>query len=105
MHLRVAMLAVPACGIGLAWLLVPSSTPDAAAVQIAYEREAAAGDKRHDKGLRVIAADCSVDKLKQYVCWIKFVSLNENNQRLYFDAISLARENGEWRLKSGLCRS
>jgi len=105
MLLKTAALVLPLCGMGLAWQLAAPAAPDAAAVQNAYQREAASGDKRHDQGLHVREAKCSPDASNRYVCWITFVSDADANQRLYFDAVSLARENGRWTLKSGLCRS
>ncbi len=105
MHWKWVTLAAPVCGLGLVGLLRADPVPDVVALQTAYERQAAAGDKRHDNDLRVLAADCIAEPSKTFLCWIKFVSRNDASQRLFFDAVTVSRGNGAWELKSGLCKS
>lgn len=111
MRVKVGLLAAMPCCLGIAWLLMsagtllPAEPLSVDTLQSAYEREASTGDKRHDKGLKLISADCVADQTKAFLCWVKFVSADDSNQRLYFDAVTMARENGQWTLKSGLCKS
>ena len=72
--LKLAVVAVAALSIGVAWLGMQPTAPDLSTIQSAYEREAQAGDQRHDKGLRIVTSDCVADQTGAYLCWIKFVS-------------------------------
>lgn len=80
------------------------TTPNVAVIQSAYEREAANGSALHDKGLQVLEASCDPPKEGVYLCQITFMSSADPNQRLYYDVIAVAQNNGEWHLESGLCK-
>jgi hypothetical protein len=83
-----------------------SAVPDVATIQTAYEREAAAGSKLHDKDLKVLQAKCHDDSNKDaFLCEVMFTSTADTNERLYFDIIGVARNSdGSWELKNGLCK-
>jgi len=78
--------------------------PDAAVIQTAYDREAAAGSKLHDKDLQVLESKCHDDRTSRYLCEVTFVSRVDPSQRLYFDIVAVARQRDGWVLESGLCR-
>ena len=78
--------------------------PDMAVIQTAYEREASAGSKLHDKDLRVLTAKCHDEGKGPFLCEVMFVSNSDPNQRLYFDIVAVARTSDGWELKSGLCK-
>jgi hypothetical protein len=84
------------CGAG--------ATPSMAIIQSAYEREASNGSTLHDKGLKVIKADCDDPAGGQFLCQVTFLSIDDPNQRLYFDIVAVARSDRGWELKSGLCK-
>lgn len=85
--------------------LACTPVPDVAAVQAAYQREASGGSKLHDNGLQVLEVKCHDGQKDQFLCEVTFVSLDDENQRLYFDIVSVKRlENKGWELKSGLCK-
>ena len=93
---------------GLKWLcalvaISCSSTPDIAAIQTAYEREASANSALHDQGLQVQEATCHPDGTGTFLCEVTFISKGDP-ERPYFDIITLARAGGDWELKSGLCK-
>jgi hypothetical protein len=81
-----------------------NAAPDLTTIQTAYEREAAAGSKLHDKDLKVLQAKCHDDSKASYLCEVMFTSTTDTNERLYFDIIAVARKGGGWELKSGLCK-
>jgi hypothetical protein len=81
-----------------------SSAPDMATIQTAYEREASAGSKLHDKDLRVLKAKCHDGDGGPFLCEVMFISNSDPNQRLYFDIVAVARTSDGWELKSGLCK-
>jgi hypothetical protein len=89
-----------ACSL-VGWLC--SAAPDAAIIQAAYEREAAAGSSLHDSGLRVLNAKCHGGD-SGYLCEVTFAASNDPNGRLYFDIVAVARRNDDWTLTSGLCK-
>jgi hypothetical protein len=75
--------------------------------QTAYEREAAAGSKLHDKDLQVLAAKCHDDSGGTFLCEVTFISNqdpNKGDERLYFEVVAVARTADGWELKSGLCK-
>jgi hypothetical protein len=79
--------------------------PDTAILQKAYEMEATAPASTHDKGLRIVTADCRREgEGLRHTCYVTFMSKGDAQQRLYFDAISVDRDGESWRLRSGLCR-
>jgi hypothetical protein len=85
-----------------------NSAPDIAAIQTAYEREAAAGSALHDKGLQVLQAQChddgtNNDGANKYICEITFISKGDP-ERPYFDVVNVARAGEGWELKGGLCK-
>jgi hypothetical protein len=80
-----------------------NSTPDIAAIQTAYEREASAGSTLHDKGLQVLQAKCHDDGTGKFICELTFISKGDP-ERPYFDIVSVARAGERWELKSGLCK-
>jgi hypothetical protein len=93
---------------GVKWLcalvaMSCSSTPDIAAIQTAYEREASAGSVLHDLGLQVLEANCHDNGTGTFLCEVTFISKGDP-ERPYFDIITLARTGGGWELKSGLCK-
>ena len=81
-----------------------NSFPDLAVIQTAYEREASAGSKLHDKDLKVLTAKCHDESGGPFLCEVMFVSNSDSNQRLYFDIVAVARTADGWELKSGLCK-
>lgn len=81
-----------------------ASPPDASVIQEAYEHEASSGSRLHDKGLRVIKADCDDLAHGQYLCQVTYLSKDDPDERLYFDVIAVARAEQGWALKSGLCK-
>jgi hypothetical protein len=106
-----------------------NAEPDLAAIQTAYEREAAAGSALHDKGLQVLKAQChrndSTDNKgtdnkgannngstkngtannggAEFLCEITFIS-KADPERPYFDVIDVSRAGEGWELKGGLCK-
>ena len=86
--------------------LACSSVLNVAVIQTAYEREAAAGSKLHDKDLQVLTAKCH-DSAGPFLCEVTFISNkdpNKGDERLYFDVVAVARTADGWELKSGLCK-
>ena len=81
-----------------------ATTPNVSIIQSAYEREASIGSPLHDKGLKVIEANCDDSKAGRYLCQVTFMSSSDPEQRLYFDVIAVARSEQGWELKSGLCK-
>jgi hypothetical protein len=81
-----------------------TSTPDVAVIQAAYEREAANGSKLHDRGLRVLEANCERSTAGSFLCQVTFLSNDDPDQRLYFDVVAVARIDKGWELRSGLCK-
>jgi hypothetical protein len=82
-----------------------ASTPDAAIIQAAYEREAPSSGVRHDKGLNIVDAACDHgDENGRFLCQVSFVSEDDPDKRLYFDIVSAAHIDGGWTLTSGLCK-
>src|SRR5262245_6974180 len=84
--------------------LLCGSVPDMAVIQTAYEREASAGSKLHDKDLKLLQARCRDRVDERFLCEVVFVSNSDPNQRLYFDIVAVTRSNDGWELKSGLCK-
>jgi hypothetical protein len=78
--------------------------PDVATIQTAYEREASAGSKLHDKDLKVLQTKCHDDGKNEFLCEVTFTSTTDATQRLYFDIVAVARNGSAWNLKSGLCK-
>lgn len=78
--------------------------PDVGVIQIAYEHEASAGSRLHDAGLQVLQAKCHDDGEDKFLCEVTFISKGDPSQRLYFDIVAVARVDGRWELKSGLCK-
>src|SRR5689334_8520435 len=81
-----------------------STVPDNSVIQSAYEREASAGSKLHDKDLQVLTTKCHDDGSDKFLCEVMFVSRDDPNERLYFDIVAVARQGEGWELKSGLCK-
>jgi hypothetical protein len=78
--------------------------PTAATIQAAYEREATPANGRHDKGLRVIEAKCDDGAGGSFLCQVTFLSVDDPEERLYFDVVAVARAGRDWELRSGLCK-
>src|SRR5262245_18428532 len=78
--------------------------PDSAAIQTAYDREAAAGSTLHDKDLQVLNAKCHDEGSGPFLCEVTFISARDPNERLYFDIVAVNRTAEGWELKSGLCK-
>jgi hypothetical protein len=81
-----------------------ASTPSVALIQSAYEHEASNGSKLHDRGLRVLEANCESGAAGGFLCQVTFLSKDDPGQRLYFDVVAVARTDTGWELKSGLCK-
>ena len=81
-----------------------ASLPDASVIQTAYEREASAGSKLHDKDLKVLQSKCHDDGTDRWLCEVTFISQSDPSERLFFDIVAVARTDGGWELKSGLCK-
>jgi hypothetical protein len=95
-----------ACSLLVSWC---GLTPSLATIQSAYEQEASADNKLHDKGLKVLNAKCHGSGEErvpdgQILCEVTFISTDDPNQRLYFDIVAVARTDDGWVLKSGLCK-
>jgi len=75
-----------------------------AVIQTAYEREASAGSKLHDKDLKVLASKCHDDGADRWLCEVTFISQSDPSERLFFDIVAVARAADGWALKSGLCK-
>ena len=105
MIIAAVSIAAAATLAGAGAYVADRSAPNATTLQLAYERETARGDKRHDANLQIMSSECSADRPGSFVCWIRFISRSDPAQRLYFDAISVSKRSGEWRLESGLCKS
>jgi hypothetical protein len=80
------------------------STPDMSTIQAAYDREQSAGSKLHDNGLQILQAKCDDGATGRFLCQVTFLSRDDPSQRLYFDIVAVARTDGGWELKSGLCK-
>jgi hypothetical protein len=100
--LQTSFAALACSLIGLACGSAPM--PDIAVIQSAYQREAEAGSKGHDPGLRVIEASCHDAKEAGFLCEVTFTSTDDPTERLYFDIVAVARIATGWELKSGLCK-
>ena len=81
-----------------------ASLPDVAVIQTAYEREASAGSKLHDKDLKVLQSKCHDDGTDRWLCEVTFISQSDPSERLFFDIVAVARTADGWELKSGLCK-
>jgi hypothetical protein len=81
-----------------------ASLPDMAAIQTAYEQEAAAGSKLHDKDLKVLKANCHDEGKRPFLCEVMFISTTDPSERLLFDVVAVSRRGDGWELKSGLCK-
>ena len=87
--------------------LACSTVPNGVVIQAAYEHEAAAGSKLHDKDLQVLTTRCHGSSDGPFLCEVIFISTrdpNKGNERLYFDVVAVARTADGWELKSGLCK-
>ena len=84
--------------------LACGTLPDMAVIQTAYEREALAGSKLHDKDLKVLNTKCHEQGGGPFLCEVTFISSGDPNERLYFDIVAVARTGDGWELKSGLCK-
>ena len=94
-------------GVGWMCALIGMSCgtlPDVAVIQSAYEREASAGSKLHDKDLQVLDSKCHDDGADRWLCEVTFVSRSDASQRLFFDIVAVAHAPNGWELKSGLCK-
>src|SRR5262245_7904874 len=94
---------------GVEWMcalvaLSCGAQPDVVVIQSAYEREASAGSKLHDKDLQVLQSKCHDDGTDRWLCEVTFVSRSDASQRLFFDIVAVARAADGWELKSGLCK-
>jgi hypothetical protein len=78
--------------------------PNVATIQSAYELESSSGSSLHDKGLKVLEANCDKPVDDQFLCQVTFLSSDDPNQRLYFDVVAVTRSDRGWELKSGLCK-
>jgi len=98
------MITTATCA--LLGLLCPPAppSPTVASVQAAYEREAATGDPKHDKGLEVLAVECGAPRSRQHLCWITFTTRTNPERPLYYDVASIEETDGGFKLTSGLCR-
>jgi len=81
-----------------------TSVPTVPVIQAAYEREATAGSKLHDQGLKVLTSKCHDNSSDRFLCEVTFVSVNDPKERLYFDIVAVARADNGWQLTSGLCK-
>ena len=82
-----------------------AATPTLDIVQSAYEREAARGDPRHDKNLKVLSVECAKGKIdNEYLCWITYTSTVDPANPLFYDVAAVADTQDGWALKSGLCK-
>ena len=83
-------------------------TPDVSTIQSAYELETGSNNNLHDSGLKVIEAKCHDDASQRvgekYLCEVKFISISDPTERLYFDIVAVTRRGDTWTLASGLCR-
>ena len=89
------------CALGA--IFCPAA-PDAVVIQSAYDREASAGSKLHDKDLQVLQTKCHDISGDGYLCEVTFISKADPTGRLFFDIVAVARAADGWELKSGLCR-
>src|SRR5215469_14617632 len=80
------------------------SSPDVSIIQSAYESEASNGSSLHDRGLKVIEASCGKPLDDRFLCQVTFLSIDDPNQRLYYDIVAVSRSGRGWELKSGLCK-
>jgi hypothetical protein len=80
------------------------AAPDVAVIQTAYEQEASAGSKLHDKDLQVLQAKCHDNSADGFLCEVTFISKSDSAERLFFDIVAVARAGDGWVLKSGLCK-
>lgn len=96
-------------GMSLGWLcgvlsLSCNATPNLDVIQAAYEREASAGSKLHDKGLQVLEAKCHDKGVPTFYCEVTFTSKADPQEHLYFDIVTVERSSAGWKLASGLCK-
>ena len=80
------------------------AVPGLSTIQGAYEREASSQSKLHDPGLKVLESKCHAGAGGPFLCEVKFVSVTDPSERLYFDIVTVARTAEGWELKSGLCK-
>ena len=77
--------------------------PDISTLQHTYDQEAAKGSPLHDKDLRIVEASCDAPADGRSLCQVTFVSMDDPEQRLYFDVVAVTRRGDRWELQSGLC--
>lgn len=99
----VTELALWACSIA-SFSCGAAAGPNASIIQSAYELEASSGSGLHDRGLKVIEASCDKPVDGRFLCQVTFLSVDDPNQRLYFDIVAVGRNERGWELKSGLCK-
>jgi len=99
-HTKVALWACQL--VGLSCNL--DTVPNVETIQAAYQRESAEGSSLHDRNLRVLEAKCDDGKTGRFLCQVTFMSNGDPDERLYFDIVSVARVDQEWKLTSGLCK-
>jgi hypothetical protein len=80
------------------------TAPTVAAIQAAYDQEAALGTSKHDKNLMLIEAKCDAGQNGRFRRQVTFLSKDDPSERLYFDIVAIARVEPGWRLKNGLCK-
>lgn len=95
--------------LGVGWICALvgmgcGSLPNVAVIQSAYDREALAGSKLHDKDLQVLQSKCHDDGTDKFLCEVTFISRSDPSQRLFFDIVAVARAADGWELESGLCK-
>jgi hypothetical protein len=78
--------------------------PDMSVIQRAYQNESAAGSALHDRGLRILSAQCGRGNAAGYLCEVTFASASDPDARLYFDVVRVVRAERGWQLASGLCK-
>ncbi len=101
-----ALIALAQAAGALCRLLAVSCpvAPGIEIIQSAYEREAAAQSKLHDKGLKVLKAKCHDRGDDRFLCEVEFTSRDDPEEPLYFDVVAVRRVGDRWELTSGLCK-
>lgn len=109
--LKLALCILPLAGMTAtaALMALPGNAqPDAGTIQSAYEAELGRGTKKHDPGLRIRTAECSMPDAARpdsFTCSVQFTTAADQDGRLYLDIVQVDRSDRGWKLKGGLCRS
>ena len=83
---------------------IASPLPSIGVIQAAYDSETITKNKKHDRNIQIVDAQCQQRLPKFYRCFVSFTSRIDPDARLYYDVAEVAQERNRWMLKSGICK-